>query len=60
MPHNGTRPPKKESVMENINVIDKNWKSLTKPKKLEIESSEDKSFNCYRRTFGKRIWTNYW
>ena len=30
--------------MENINIIDKNWKSLTKPKKLEIESSEDKSF----------------
>ena len=29
--------------MENINIIDKNWKSLTKPKKLEIESSEDKS-----------------
>ena len=29
--------------MENINIIDKNWKSLTKPKKLEIESSQDKS-----------------
>ena len=34
---------KKESLMENINIIDKNWKSLTKPKKLEIESNEDKS-----------------
>ena len=28
--------------MENT-VIDKNWKSLTKPSKLEIESNQDKS-----------------
>ncbi len=29
--------------MENVTIIDKNWKSLTKPKKLDIQSSEDKS-----------------
>ena len=29
--------------MENINIIDKNWKSLIKPTKLEITSNEDKS-----------------
>ena len=34
---------KKESVMENLNIIDKNWKTLTKPSKLEITSNEDKS-----------------
>ena len=30
--------------MENVNIIDKNWKSLTKPKKLDVQSSEDKAF----------------
>ena len=30
--------------MENTNIFDKNWKALTKPGKLEIESNEDKSF----------------
>ena len=30
--------------MENVNIIDKNWKALTKPKKLDIQSSEDKAF----------------
>ena len=29
--------------MENTNIFDKNWKSLTKPSKLEIESNEDKT-----------------
>ena len=29
--------------MENISIIDKNWKSLTKPSKLEITSNEDKT-----------------
>ena len=29
--------------MENTNIFDKNWKSLTKPTKLEIDSNEDKS-----------------
>tara|TARA_Y100000816_G_scaffold194576_1_gene142105 strand:+ start:192 stop:1223 length:1032 start_codon:yes stop_codon:yes gene_type:complete len=29
--------------MENANIFDKNWKSLTKPSKLEIESNQDKS-----------------
>ena len=28
---------KKESLMEVENVIDKNWKSLIKPSKLEIK-----------------------
>ena len=47
--------------MENINIIDKNWKSLTKPKKLEIESSEDKSFaTVIAEPFRKRFWSNYW
>ena len=29
--------------MESTNIFDKNWKSLTKPGKLEIESNQDKS-----------------
>ena len=29
--------------MENINIIDKNWKSLIKPTKLAITSNDDKS-----------------
>ena len=29
--------------MESTNIFDKNWKSLTKPAKLEIESNQDKS-----------------
>ena len=29
--------------MENINIIDKNWKSLIKPSKLAITSNDDKS-----------------
>ena len=29
--------------MEGTTIIEKNWKSLTKPNKLEIESNEDKS-----------------
>ena len=35
---------KKESIMENINIIDKNWKSLIKPNQnLAITSNDDKS-----------------
>ena len=38
MPHNGARPLKKESIMEtSSNVIDKNWKALIKPNKLNIK-----------------------
>ena len=29
--------------MENINIIDKNWKTLIKPSKLSITSNDDKS-----------------
>ena len=29
--------------MEGINISDKNWKSLTKPNKLQVESNQDKS-----------------
>ena len=29
--------------MENINIIDKNWKTLIKPSKLAITSNDDKS-----------------
>ena len=44
MPHNGTRPPKKRRVqMETTNVNIKNWKSLIKPAKLDIQLSDDKS-----------------
>ena len=28
--------------MENINIIDKNWKALIKPSKLAITSNDDK------------------
>jgi len=30
--------------MEKINILDKNWKTLIKPSKLEVSSNEDKSF----------------
>ena len=43
MPHNGTRPPKKESLMEQLKQF-KNWKSLIKPTKLDVQLSEDKTF----------------
>ena len=29
--------------MENTNIFDKNWKSLTKPNNLDIQSNDDKS-----------------
>ena len=29
--------------MESSTIIDKNWKTLTKPNKLQIESNEDKT-----------------
>ena len=44
MPHNGTRPQKKESLMENTEINVKNWKSLIKPGKLDVNLSDDKSF----------------
>ena len=35
---------KKESIMQaTTNIIDKNWKALIKPNKLEISSNEDKT-----------------
>ena len=38
MPHNGTRPPKKgEFKMEINNVNVKNWKSLIKPSKIDVD-----------------------
>ena len=45
MPHNGARPPKRrESIMQTTsNIIDKNWKALIKPNKLDITSNEDKT-----------------
>ena len=45
MPHNGARPPKKkESVMQaTSNILDKNWKALIKPNKLDITSNDDKT-----------------
>ena len=44
MPHNGARPPKKgEYKNGNATIIDKNWKALIKPEKLDITSNEDKS-----------------
>ena len=41
MPHNGARPPKKGEYKCKLpnNVIDKNWKALIKPNKLEITSA---------------------
>ena len=29
--------------MENLNIIDKNWKALIKPNKLDINSNDDKT-----------------
>ena len=45
MPHNGARPPKKGeyNMQASMNIIDKNWKALIKPSKLEITSNEDKT-----------------
>ena len=35
---------KKESLMQaSSNIIDKNWKDLIKPNKLDITSNDDKS-----------------
>ena len=30
--------------MEKTDIFDKNWKTLIKPSKLEVNSNEDKSF----------------
>ena len=39
MPHNGTRPPKKgEYKWKHLDVNLKNWKSLIKPGKLDIQA----------------------
>ena len=43
MPHNGTRPPKKGGLMEAENVNIKNWKSLIKPSKIDVQLSDDLS-----------------
>ena len=43
MPHNGARPPKEGELIATSNVIDKNWKALIKPNKLDITSNEDKT-----------------
>ena len=52
---------KKEGIMEGTTIIDKNWKSLTKPNKLEIESNEDKSIaKLLLNHLEKRFWSNYW
>ena len=59
MPHNGARPPKKESIMQTTsNIIDK-LKALIKPNKLDITSNEDKTVASYCRTIRKRFWSNY-
>ena len=61
MPHNGARPPKKESLMQaTSNVIDKNWKALIKPNKLDITSNEDKTIakviaEPLEKGFGKQL-----
>ena len=43
MPHNGTRPPKKESLMEQTEVNSK-IEVLIKPAKLDVQLSDDKSY----------------
>ena len=37
------------------NVIDKNWKALIKPNKLDITSNEDKTIAKVIITFGRDI-----
>ena len=37
------------------NIIDKNWKALIKPNKLEITSNEDKTIAKVIITFGREI-----
>ena len=46
MPHNGCKTTKKkESIIKckTTKIIDKNWKALIKPNKLDITSNEDKT-----------------
>ena len=52
---------KKESLMQSsTNIIDKNWKDLIKPNKLNITSSDDKSFaKVVAEPLRKRFWSNY-
>ena len=41
------------------NVIDKNWKALIKPNKLDITSNEDKTIaKVVAEPLEKEIWTN--
>ena len=50
---------KKESLMQSgTNVIDEKWKDLIKPNKLNITSSDDKSFAKVAEP-GKRFWSNH-
>ena len=42
------------------NVIDKNWKALIKPNKLEITSNDDRTVAKVIAEPRKRIWTNNW
>ena len=45
--------------MENINIIDKNWKSLIKPSNLAITSNDDKSMaKVIAEPLRKRFWSN--
>ena len=43
------------------NVIDKNWKALIKPNKLDITSNDDKTIaKVIAEPLRKRFWSNYW
>ena len=44
--------------VENVNV--KNWKSLIKPSKLDVQISDDLTHaKISSRTFRKRLWINF-
>ena len=46
-------------MQSTTNIIDKNWKDLIKPNKLNITSSDDKSFaKVVAEPLRKRFWTN--
>ena len=51
---------KKESIMQINKVLDKNWKALIKPNKLEITSNDDKSIaKVIAEPLEKGFWSNY-
>ena len=57
------RPKKKKGECkcnQAPNVIDKNWKDLIRSNKLNITSSEDKSFAKVIAEPLERIWPNNW